>query len=84
MRSKKRPLVDQLRNSLVLGLAVRLPNRNNIINDWGIQWSGLVNSTNAPVQAIEVTPDKKIVSALCSWTPPADLGPATMVQILDR
>jgi hypothetical protein len=36
------------------------------------------------VQAIEVTPDKKIVSALCSWTPPADLGPATMVQILDR
>jgi hypothetical protein len=65
-----------------LQLAVRLPNGNTIINDWFNQWSGKVNLTNAPVQAIEVTPDKKVVWALRSWTPPADLGPATTIQIL--
>ena len=66
-----------------LQLAVRLPNGNTIINDWFNQWNGQVNATNAPVQAIEVTPDKKIVWALRSWTPPADLGPATTIQLLD-
>jgi len=34
-------------------------------------------------QAIEVTPNKKVVWALRSWTPPADLGPATTIQVLD-
>jgi hypothetical protein len=29
-----------------------------------------------------VTPDKKVVWVLRSWTPPADLGPATTLQIL--
>jgi hypothetical protein len=67
-----------------LQLAVRLPNGNTIINDWFNQWNGKVNSTNAPVQAIEVTSDKKIVWALHAWTPPADLGPATTIQILDH
>jgi hypothetical protein len=66
-----------------LQLAVRLPNGNTIINDWFNQWNGQVNATNAPVQAIEVTADKKIVWALHSWTPPADLGPATTIQLLD-
>ena len=42
-----------------LQLALRLPNGNTIINDWFNQWNGKVNATNAPVQAIEVTPDKK-------------------------
>jgi hypothetical protein len=41
-------------------------------------------AANAPVQAIEVTPGKKVVWALRSWTPPADLGPATTIQILDE
>ncbi len=67
-----------------LQLAVRLPNGNTIINDWFNQWSGQVDPENAPVQAIEVTPDKQIVWALRSWTPTNDLGPATTIQILDQ
>jgi outer membrane protein assembly factor BamB len=67
-----------------LQLAARLPNGNTIINNWFNQWSGQIDPTNPPVQAIEVTPDKKIVWALRSWTAPADLGPSTTIQILDR
>jgi hypothetical protein len=37
----------------------------------------------APVQALEDTPDKKVVWALRSWEKPADLGPATTLQLLD-
>ena len=66
-----------------LQLAVRLPNGNTIINDWFNQWSGKLDPANAPVQAIEVTADKKIVWALREWTPPNDLGPATTIQLLD-
>jgi outer membrane protein assembly factor BamB len=69
----------QIRN---LQLATRLPNGNTIINNWFNEWSGKFDSTNPPVQGIEVAPDKKIVWALRSWTPPADLGPATTIQIL--
>lgn len=64
-------------------IATRLPNGNTIINNWFNQWSGKADSANAPVQAIEVTPDKKVVWALHSWSPPADLGPSTIIQILD-
>jgi hypothetical protein len=67
-----------------LQLATRLPNGNTLINNWFNQWSGKLDSSNAPVQAIEITPDKKVVWALRSWTPPADLGPATTIQILDE
>ena len=63
--------------------AERLPNGNTIINNWFNQWSDKLDMTNAPVQAIEVTPDKKIVWALRAWTAPADLGPSTTFQILD-
>ena len=63
--------------------AERLPNGNTIINNWFNQWSDKLDVTNAPVQAIEVTPDKKIVWALRAWSPPADLGPSTILQILD-
>ena len=66
-----------------LQLAVRLPNGNTIINNWFNQWSGKLDPANLPVQAIEVTPDKTIVWALRAWTPPADLGPATTIQVLD-
>jgi hypothetical protein len=52
------------------------------ISVWFNQWNGQVNATNAPAQAIEVTPAKKIVWALHSWTLPGDLGPATTIQIL--
>jgi len=33
--------------------------------------------------ALEISPEKKIVWALRSWAPPADLGPSTTIQILD-
>jgi hypothetical protein len=65
-------------------VATRLANGNTIINNWFNEWSGEVDRANAPVQAIEVTPDKKIVWALRSWDPPADLGPSTTIQLLDR
>ena len=67
-----------------LQLATRLPNGNTIINNWFNEWSGKVDPSNAPIQAIEVTPDKKAVWALRFWTPPADLGPATTLQIMSQ
>jgi outer membrane protein assembly factor BamB len=66
-----------------LQLATRLPNGNTLINNWFNQWSGTRDPADPPVQAIEVTPDKKIVWALRSWAPPADLGPSTTIQILE-
>jgi len=66
-----------------LQIASRLPNGNTIINNWFNEWSGKVDPANAPVQAIEVTPEKKVVWVLRSWTAPTDLGPATTIQILD-
>lgn len=67
-----------------LQLAQRLPNGNTLINNWFNQWSGKLDLANPPVQAIEVTPDKKVVWALRSWSAPADLGPATTIQILPK
>ena len=64
-------------------LATRLPNGNTLINDWANQWNGAIDPATAPVQAIEVTPDKKIVWALREWTNPA-LGPSTTIQVLDE
>ncbi|GAC1702604.1 MAG: hypothetical protein NVS9B4_08370 [Candidatus Acidiferrum sp.] len=67
-----------------LQTATRLSNGNTLINNWFNEWSGKVDSSNAPIQAIEVTYDKKVVWALRSWTPPADLGPSTTIQLLDQ
>ena len=67
-----------------LQLATRLPNGNTLINNWSNEWSGSVDTSNPPLQAIEVTPDRKVVWALRSWAAPADLGPATTIQILDE
>jgi len=66
-----------------LQTATRLPNGNTIINNWFNQWSGQLDPADPPVQAIEVTRDKRVVWALRSWAPPADLGPSTTIQILD-
>jgi len=63
-------------------VAIRRPNGNTIVNNWFNQWSSSVDLTNPPVQAIELTPDKKVVWILRSWTAPADLGPSTIIQIL--
>ena len=61
--------------------ALRLSNGNTIISNWFNQWSGTgqVNPNNQPVQAIEVTPDKKIVWALRQWQEPSNLGPSTRI-----
>ncbi len=64
--------------------AVRLANGNTIVNNWLNNWSKKLDLNNAPVQAIEVTPEKKVVWALRSWKGPADLGPATTIQLLDE
>jgi len=61
----------------------RLPNGNTMLVNWFNQWTGTPDPSNLPLQAIEVTPDKKVTWALRSWTPPAALGPATTIQLLD-
>jgi outer membrane protein assembly factor BamB len=66
-----------------LQLAWRLPNGNTLINNWVNEWSGPIDRTNPPVQAVELTPDKQVVWVLRSWVEP-DLGPATTIQILDQ
>lgn len=63
--------------------AWRLPNGNTLVNNWFNEWSGPLNRANPPVQAVEFTPEKKVVWALRSWENP-DLGPATTIQILDE
>lgn len=63
-------------------LATRLPNGNTLINNWFNQWDSKLDPENAPVQAIEVTPAKKIVWALHSWAVPVNLGPSTTIQLL--
>jgi hypothetical protein len=40
-------------------IAKRLPNGNTLINNWFNQWEGPANPGTAPVQALEITPDKK-------------------------
>lgn len=65
-----------------LQLAWRLPNGNTLVNNWFNEWGGTLDRTNPPVQAVEFTPDKKVVWVLRSWEKP-DLGPATTIQILD-
>jgi hypothetical protein len=64
--------------------AIRLKNGNTLITQWVNEWSGPIDTASAPVQAIEVTPERKVVWVLRSWTPPADLGPSTTIQILDN
>lgn len=65
-----------------LQLATRLPNGDTLINNWVNQWNGNVDPNTAPVQALEISPEKTIVWALRSWANP-DLGPATTIQLLD-
>ena len=66
-----------------LQLAWRLPNGNTLVNNWFNEWSGKLDRTNPPVQAVEFTPDKKVAWVLRSWENP-DFGPATTIQILDE
>lgn len=63
-------------------IALRLSNGNIIVNNWFNEWSSKPDINNAPVQAIEFRPDKKIVWALREWSAP-NLGPSTTIQLLD-
>jgi hypothetical protein len=64
-------------------VATRLANGNTLINNWYDGSIKGIDPSHQPVQAIEVTPDQKIVWALRSWMPPTALGPSTTIQILD-
>ncbi len=64
-------------------IAMRLPNGNTLINNWFNQWDSKAVAGNEAVQAVEVTPDKKIVWALRSWNAPVNLGPSTTFQLLN-
>jgi hypothetical protein len=61
----------------------RLENGNVMFVNWFNQWNGTPDPNNGALQAIEVTPDKKVAWALRSWGAPAALGPATTIQLLD-
>jgi hypothetical protein len=65
-------------------VAIRLANGNTLINNWVNKWSDTIDSSNQPLQAVEVTAGKKIVWALRSWNEPADLGPSTIIIPLNE
>ncbi len=64
-------------------IAIRLANGNTLVNNWYNQWNGKLDPTRAQAQAIEVTPDKKVIWALRAWTDPLNLGPSTTIQVLN-
>jgi hypothetical protein len=61
--------------------AMRLANGNTVF----CNWTAGVKKSDWPkiVQLIEVTPKKKVVWAINSWSNP-DLGPASCIQLLDE
>ncbi len=62
----------------------RLSNGNTVFCNWcpnGLKSKALWPQT---VQILEVDPQKNLVWALRSWTPPTDLGTATSIQLLDE
>ncbi|GAB2577089.1 hypothetical protein [Spirosoma areae] len=61
---------------------IRLTNGNTVICNWCA--NGIKDPNNWPgsVQVLEVTPGKKMVWTLSSWQAPADLGPASSIQLL--
>ncbi|WP_354359823.1 hypothetical protein [Pedobacter sp. UYP30] len=64
-------------------LAVRLDNGNTLVNNWFNQWDSNVDLENQPVQAVEITPKKKVVWELRAWSSPVNLGPSTTIQLLN-
>jgi hypothetical protein len=63
--------------------AWRLPNGNTVINNWVNDGEADAKDVTGTVQAIEVTPAKKVVWVLNSWKDAENLGPATTFQFLD-
>jgi hypothetical protein len=64
--------------------AERLANGNTVIMNWCPNAIKNPKDWVGSVQVLEVTPDKKVVWALRSWADPADLGPASIIQLLDE
>lgn len=64
-------------------IATRLSNGNTLVNNWVNQWSSTIDPATAPAQALEITPEKKVVWTLSAWAEPHNLGPATTIQLLD-
>jgi hypothetical protein len=65
-------------------LAVRLPDGSTLVNNWFNQWSDVLKPGNAPVQAVVITPGKRVTWALRAWADPVNLGPSTTIQLLDQ
>jgi hypothetical protein len=63
--------------------AQRLANGNTVLCCW-VAGDNHTEDWASSVQVLEVTPGKKIVWALRAWQEPADLGPATSIQLLDE
>ena len=64
--------------------ACRLANGNTVISYWCPGALKDPKDWKGTIQVIEVTPKKEIVWALSAWEDPADLGPATCIQLLDE
>jgi outer membrane protein assembly factor BamB len=65
-------------------IATRLPNGNTLVGNWLNSWQNAdIDPSSIPVQALEVTADKKVVWALRAVRDP-DLGPSTTIQLLDH
>jgi hypothetical protein len=65
--------------------AERLANGNTVICNWCANGLAKLKSRwPDTVQVLEVSPEKKVVWALRSWTAPTDLGTATSIQLLDE
>jgi hypothetical protein len=61
-----------------------LANGNTVICNWCPNGVKDKNDWPTTVQVLEVTPEKKLVWALREWAEPADLGPASSLQLLDE
>lgn len=62
--------------------ANRLANGNTVICNW-VAGNKTLTEWPSSVQALEVTPDKRVVWALSAWDAP-DLGPCTCIQYLEE
>ena len=63
---------------------VRLKNGGHIFNNWYNEWNKTpMDTLNAPVQAMEVDKEGRVVWQLKAWRQP-DLGPSTTIQLLSQ
>ena len=58
-----------------LQLAWRLPNGNTLFDNWGSPRAGTTDPTFLPIQAIEITPEKKLSGLSARGLPPPTSAP---------